>query len=53
VRDGVLRRAIGKWLKAGVLEEGQLRRPKGGTPQGDQGTRTFQRIADQTNSFLL
>jgi group II intron reverse transcriptase/maturase len=34
VRDGVLRRAIDKWLKAGVLEEGQLHRPKGGTPQG-------------------
>lgn len=34
IRDGVLRRAIGKWLKAGVLDEGQLHRPKGGTPQG-------------------
>ncbi|MEE9282248.1 MAG: group II intron reverse transcriptase/maturase [Myxococcota bacterium] len=34
VRDGVLRRAIGKWLRAGVLEDGQLYRPKEGTPQG-------------------
>ena len=34
VRDGVLRRAIDKWLKAGVLEEGQLSRPDEGTPQG-------------------
>lgn len=34
VRDGVLRRAIDKWLKAGVLEEGQLERPEAGTPQG-------------------
>jgi group II intron reverse transcriptase/maturase len=34
VRDGVLRRAIDKWLKAGVLEDGQLHRPRGGTPQG-------------------
>ncbi len=34
VRDGVLRRAIGKWLRAGVLDQGQLYRPKGGTPQG-------------------
>lgn len=34
VRDGVLRRAIDKWLKAGVLEDGQLHRPQGGTPQG-------------------
>lgn len=34
VRDGVLRRVIGKWLKAGVLEEGQYRRNSEGTPQG-------------------
>jgi len=34
VRDGGLRRVIGKWLKAGGLDEGQLPRPKSGTPQG-------------------
>ena len=34
VRDGVLRCAIDKWLKAGVLEEGRLRRSVLGTPQG-------------------
>jgi group II intron reverse transcriptase/maturase len=34
VRDGVLRRAIDKWLNAGVLEDGQMHRPQGGTPQG-------------------
>jgi len=34
VRDGVLRRMIDKWLKAGVLEEGALHYPDGGTPQG-------------------
>ncbi len=34
VRDGVLRRAIDKWLKAGVLEDGCLRYPDSGTPQG-------------------
>ena len=34
VRDGVLKRLIGKWLHAGVLEEGCLRHPKAGTPQG-------------------
>jgi len=34
VRDGVLRRAVDKWLKAGVLEEGQLSYPEKGTPQG-------------------
>lgn len=34
VRDGVLRRAIDKWLKAGVLEQGTIRHPGEGTPQG-------------------
>jgi RNA-directed DNA polymerase len=34
VRDGVLRRTIDKWLKAGVLEEGMLSYPETGTPQG-------------------
>jgi hypothetical protein len=34
VRDGVVRRAIGKWLKAGALKEGVLRRRRRGTPQG-------------------
>lgn len=34
VRDGVLRRMIDKWLKAGVLEDGQVTKPGGGTPQG-------------------
>lgn len=34
VRDGVLRRTIDKWLKAGVLEEGVLTTSDTGTPQG-------------------
>jgi len=34
VRDGVIRRLIGKWLHAGVLERGQLSYPEDGTPQG-------------------
>lgn len=34
VVDGVVRRMIDKWLKAGVLEGGQLRRSELGTPQG-------------------
>jgi group II intron reverse transcriptase/maturase len=34
VRDGVLRRAIDKWLKAGVLEDGAIWHPENGTPQG-------------------
>jgi group II intron reverse transcriptase/maturase len=34
VRDGVVRRAIGKWLNAGVMENGVVRYPSEGTPQG-------------------
>jgi hypothetical protein len=34
VQDGVLLRLIGKWLRAGVLEEGQVTYPEAGTPQG-------------------
>ena len=34
VRDGVVLRLIGKWLKAGVLEDGVLSFPETGSPQG-------------------
>ena len=34
VTDGVVRRLIDKWLKAGVMERGQLSFPDSGTPQG-------------------
>ena len=34
IRDGVLLRLIGKWLNAGVLEDGQVSYPSEGTPQG-------------------
>jgi RNA-directed DNA polymerase len=34
VRDGVLLRLIGKWLNAGVLEDGNLSFPETGSPQG-------------------
>ena len=34
VRDGVILRLIGKWLNAGVLEDGVLTTPEHGTPQG-------------------
>ncbi len=34
VRDGVITRLIGKWLKAGVMEGTQLTRPTSGAPQG-------------------
>ena len=34
VNDGALLRLIGKWLNAGVLEEGSLVHPETGSPQG-------------------
>lgn len=34
VRDGVVGRLIGKWLNAGVMEEGRVTYPEQGTPQG-------------------
>lgn len=34
VRDGVLKRLIGKWLKAGVMESGSVSYPDAGSPQG-------------------
>ena len=34
VTDGVIRRMIDKWLKAGVVEDGHLRHTTAGSPQG-------------------
>lgn len=34
VGDGVIRRLIGKWLSAGVLDNGVVHYPETGTPQG-------------------
>jgi RNA-directed DNA polymerase len=34
IKDGVIRKMLDKWLKAGILEEGQLSYPTEGTPQG-------------------
>jgi RNA-directed DNA polymerase len=34
VHDGVLLRLVGKWLNAGVLEDGSVSYPDAGTPQG-------------------
>jgi group II intron reverse transcriptase/maturase len=34
VSDGVIRRLIGKWLAAGVMEGGEWHRTRAGTPQG-------------------
>jgi len=34
VKDGVIRKMLDKWLKAGILEKGQITYPTEGTPQG-------------------
>jgi hypothetical protein len=34
VRDGVVLRLIGKWLNAGVMEDGTVTHPDSGSPQG-------------------
>ena len=34
IKDGVIRKMIDKWLKAGILEQGNISYPKEGTPQG-------------------
>ena len=34
VRDGAILRLIGKWLNAGVMEDGSISHPDTGTPQG-------------------
>jgi RNA-directed DNA polymerase len=34
IRDGVIQRLIGKWLNAGVLEDGAVTRSESGSPQG-------------------
>jgi group II intron reverse transcriptase/maturase len=34
VRDGAILRLIGKWLNAGVMEDGAISHPDTGTPQG-------------------
>lgn len=34
VRDGVILRLIGKWLNAGVMEDGAIHYPAAGSPQG-------------------
>jgi group II intron reverse transcriptase/maturase len=34
VRDGVIRRVLGKWMQAGVMEDGVIHHPERGSPQG-------------------
>jgi len=49
VTDGVIRRMIDKWLKAGVLEEGRLERTTTGTPQGGVITPRTQKVTSSLN----
>ena len=44
VTDGVVRRMIDKWLKAGALEDGLLRFATEGTPQGGVMTPLTQKV---------
>src|SRR4051794_29326294 len=37
-------RLIRKWLKAGVMEDGEVTRPEGGTPQGGVATPRTQKV---------
>ena len=48
VRDGVIRRAIGKWLNAGVMESGELSYPERGTPQGGVVSPTLSERSDNS-----
>ena len=50
VTDGVVRRMIDKWLKAGVLEKGVLRRTAVGTPQGGVISPLLDRKSTRLNS---
>lgn len=34
IRDGVISRLVGKWLKAGIWEAGKVTHPEAGAPQG-------------------
>ena len=49
VRDGVIRRAIGKWLNAGVMEAGEVSHPDRGTPQGGVITPRTQKVTFSLN----
>jgi len=44
IRDGVIRRMIDKWLKAGVLEDGAVHYPESGSPQGGVVSPNFSNI---------
>ena len=44
IKDGVIRRMLDKWLKAGVLDQGVLQRSETGTPQGGVVTPRTQKV---------
>ena len=50
VRDGVIRRAIDKWLKAGVMEDGNVTHPDAGTPQGGVVTPRTQKVTSSLSA---
>ena len=52
VRDGVLGRLIGKWLNAGVMEEGELSFSESGSPQNGSITNMIEQVL-RTFSCLL
>ena len=52
VTDGVVRRLIDKWLKAGVLEAGQVHYPEAGTPQGGVITPLTQKITFSSSTLF-
>jgi len=52
VTDGVVRKLIDKWFKAGVLEAGQVHYPDAGTPQGGVVTPRTQKVTFSLNASL-
>ena len=52
VTDGVVRRLIDKWLKAGVMEQGQMFYPETGTPQGGVSTPLTQKRTSSLSAGL-
>ena len=52
VRDGVIRRAIGKWLRAGVMEDGRVWYPDQGTPQGGVVTPRTQKVTSLVSTVI-
>jgi RNA-directed DNA polymerase len=50
VTDGVIRRMIDKWLKAGIMEDGLLRHATEGSPQGGVITPLTQKVTSALNA---